>query len=338
MGSISAGKRPRFPIGWRKLAALLGVGLAACCPFAARAQEKSFPVVGFLHATVPGPTIAMFNAGLAEGGYIEGQNVRIEYRWAEGRYDRLPAFAADLVARKVDVIATGGGTPAARAAKNATLSVPIVFVAVGDPVGIGLVRSLARPGGNLTGVSFLAPELLPKRLEILSDLVPQARSVAALINPNNPANDPVVPDLERAARSRGVLLHILRATSEPEIEDAFARVLELRVGALLVGADPYFVSRREQFAALASRYGVPAFYAEREFVEAGGLISYAPSLAALYRQGGIYVGKILKGAKPADLPVEQPTRFELVINLKTAKALGLSVPQSILAGATDVIE
>ena len=282
--------------------------------------------------------MAAFRQGLSETGYVEGQNVAIEYRWAEGRYDRLPALAADLVGRKVDVIVTSGGDPAALAAKNATSTIPIVFTVGGDPVAAGLVASLARPGGNLTGVSILAVELMPKRLELLSELVPQARVIALLVNPNNPNAERIMRDVQEAARAKGVQLHILKAGTESEIDAAFASLVQLQAGALVVGADPFFNSRREQLVALAARHAVPAIYEWREFAAAGGLISYGASLTAAYRQVGIYAGKILKGAKPADLPVQQPTTFELVVNLKTAKALGLTVPPSILARADEVIE
>jgi len=322
----------------RELIFLLG-GAATAWPLAARAQQKKVPVIGFLGSSSPGPSapgVAAFHQGLSETGYVEGQNVAIEYRWAEGRYDRLPAFAADLVGRKVDVI-FAGAPPSALAAKNATSTIPIVFAIGADPVSTGLVASLARPGGNLTGVSFLLVELNSKRLELLSDLIPQARAIALLVNPNNPAAERVIRDVQEAARAKGVQLPILKAGTESEIDAAFASLVQLQAGALLVGSDPFFRARRDQIVALASRHAVPAIYQGREFALAGGLISYGASVFAS-RQAGTYVGKILKGAKPADLPVQQPTTFELVINLKTATALGLTVPQTFLMRADEVIE
>jgi putative ABC transport system substrate-binding protein len=272
---------------------------------------------------------------LSETGWVEGQNAAMEYRWAEGSYDRLPALAADLVGRKVDVIATtGNGAPAA---KNATSTIPIVSL-VGDPVATGLYASLARPGGNLTGVSPLTAELMPKRLELLSELVPQAGVIALLVNPNNAGAERIISDVQEAARAKRVQLQILKAGTESEINAAFGSLVQLRAGALVVATDPFLNSRREQLVALASRHAVPAIYALREYAAAGGLISYGTSFTAAYRQLGTYAGKILKGAKPADLPVQQPTTFELVINLKTAEALGLTVPPSILARTDEVIE
>jgi putative tryptophan/tyrosine transport system substrate-binding protein len=322
----------------RELMLLLGGAMTA--PHALRAQQKAMPVIGFLGSSSPdpyAPFVAAFHQGLSETGYVEGENATIEYRWAEGRYDRLPALAADLVGRKVDLIATSGGPPSARAAKNATSKIPIVFV-VGDPVEDGLVTSLARPGGNLTGLSLLVVELTPKLLELLSDLVPRARVIALLVNPNNSNAARIIRDVREAARAKAVQLHILRAGTDSEIEAAFATLVQLQVGALVVGADPFFYSLRDQLLALAAHHAVPAIYDLREFAAAGGLISYRPSLAAAYRQAGIYAGRILKGAKPADLSVQQPTTFELVVNLKTATSLGLTIPPAILARADEVIE
>jgi putative ABC transport system substrate-binding protein len=306
-----------------------------------RAQQKAMPVIGFLSggSLVPyAPYVAAFHQGLSETGYVEGQNVAIEYRWAEGRYNRLPGLATDLVGHKVDVIAIIGGTPAALAAKSATSTIPIVFNGVADPVGAGLVASLSRPGGNLTGFSNIAIELMPKLLELLCDLVPQTGVIALLVNPNNLNAEPLIRDMQEAARAKGVKLLVLKAGTEGEIDAAFASLVQLQAGALVVDPDGFLSSRREQLVALASRHVVPAIYAHRQFVAAGGLISYGIQDTPVDRQVGIYVGKILKGAKPADLPVQQPTIFELVINLKTAKALGLTVPPLILVRADEVIE
>jgi len=319
---------------------LLLAGAMTSAP-APRAQQKAMPVIGILGTASPGafaPYVTAFRQGLSETGYVEGQNVAIEYRWAEGHYDRLPALAAELVGRKVDVIVSTGGAPTALAAKSATSTIPIVFRIGADAVELGLVASLARPGGNLTGVSLLADELTPKRLELLSELVPQAGVIAVLVNPNNTNAERNIRDGQEAARAKGVRLTILKAGSASEIDTAFATFVPLHAGALVVSADPFLTSRREQLVALASRHAVPAIYAWREFAASGGLISYGSSLTAAFRLVGIYAGKILKGAKPADLPVEQPTRFELVVNLKTAKALGRTVPPSILARADEVIE
>jgi putative ABC transport system substrate-binding protein len=321
-------------------AAFLACGAAGAWPLAGRAQQRAMPVIGYLSSTSLGaqaPWVAAFRQGLGEAGYVEGQNVAIEYRWAEGRYDRLPELAADLAGRKVDVIVTQGGIPPARAAKDATATIPIVFVG-GDPIAAGLVASLARPGGNLTGMVFMTAEMVPKRLEVVSELVPQAGVIALLVNPNNPLPEPIMREVQDAAYAKGLQLRILKAATEAEIDAAFATLVQLHAGALILGPDPFLNSRREQLIALASRYAVPAIYDFREHAEAGGLISYGPSLAAASRQSGSYAGRILKGAKPADLPVQQPTTFELVVNLTTAKALGLTVPPSILARADEVIE
>jgi putative ABC transport system substrate-binding protein len=305
-----------------------------------RAQEKGLAVVGFLSSNAAGtyaPAVAAFRQGLAETGYIEGQNVAIEYRWAEGRYDRLPALAAELVGRKVDVVAAGSLT-AIRAAKSATSTTPIVFFGGDDPVKQGLVASLARPGGNLTGISVMASELMPKRLELLSELVAHTMPLALLVNPNNGSTEPMIPDMQEAARMKGVQLHVLKADNEAEIDTAFATLVQQHASGLVVAPDAVFDNRREHLVTLAAHHAVPTIYFAREFVAIGGLISYGASLTGTWHQVGAKVGKILKGAKPADLPVEQPTRFELVINLNTAKALGLTVPPSILARATEVIE
>ena len=304
-----------------------------------RAQQKAMPVIGYLGvATVRPAALSWFQQGLGDAGYVEGQTVAIEYRWWEGGRDRLPVLAADLVARKVDVIATTGGLATALAAKNATSTIPIVFQIGGDPVKDKLVASFARPGGNLTGVTILTAELNAKRLDLLSELVPQARLIALLVNPTNAAAERIINDVQQAARSKGIQIAVLRAAAEDEFETAFASLVQLNAGALLVGNDPFFNSRREQLVALAARHGVPAIYEWRDFTEVGGLISYGTRRSAAYRQLGIYAGMILKGAKPADLPVVQTTQFELVINLKTAKALGLGVPPILLAQADEVIE
>jgi putative ABC transport system substrate-binding protein len=303
-----------------------------------RAAE-GIPVVGYLNATSPAANaelLAAFRKGLSEAGYVEGQNVAIEYRWAEFHYDRLPALAADLVDRKVDVIAACGGAGEALAAQSATSTIATVFAVGADPVETGLVASLARPGGNLTGVAILNVELMQKRVELISELVPQARVIGYLINPNNSAIEPNIASARQAAGVKGLRLEILSAGTESEIDAVFATLVE-HVDALVVG-DPLFNSRREQIVALAARYRVPAIYIWREYVAAGGLISYGAIFTPAHHEVGIYAGKILSGAKPADLPVQQPTNFELVVNLKTAKELGLTVPPSILARADEVIE
>jgi putative tryptophan/tyrosine transport system substrate-binding protein len=305
---------------------------------AAETQRKEMPMIGYLHFASPSftPTPTVFLQGLREAGYVEGQNVAIEYRWAEGRYDRLPALARDLVDRKVDVI-VAVGPQAAHAVKSATATIPVVFVAGTDPIADGLVASLARPGGNLTGISILAVELVPKQLELLTELVPQAQVVALLVNPNNVYTTPMTRDVQEAARAKRVQLPILKATTASEIDAAFATLAALPADALVTGVDPFFVSRREQIVTLAARQAVPAIYQSREFPAVGGLISYGPSLPEANRRLAYYVARILKGAKPADLPVEQPTKFELVINLKTAKALGLTLPPTLLMLADEVI-
>jgi putative tryptophan/tyrosine transport system substrate-binding protein len=324
----------------RDLLALV-TGVTTLRPLAVRAQQKKMPVIGFLHSGSPGPAgpfVAAFRQSLSANGYAEGQNVLIEYRWAEGQFDRLPALAAELVARRVDVIVAGGGRPSTIAAKGATAAIPIVFANVGNPVEQGLAASLARPGGNLTGVSILLEELTQKRIELLTELVPQAKVIGLLVNPKNPANETTVGDPRQAARAKGVQIEILEASSDTDINAAFAALHGLHGEALLVSPDPLFFINQDRMVALAAQYAVPVMYGWREFVVAGGLISYAPSIIRTYSQTAIYVAKILKGANQAELPIEQPTKFELMINLKTAKTLGLTVPQALLARADEVIE
>jgi putative ABC transport system substrate-binding protein len=322
----------------RKLITVL-VGSAISWPLAAvvRAQQKAMPVIGFLNTGAAGPAeeqlLSSFRQGLGETGFVEGQKVAIEYRRAEGNYARLPALAADLVDRRVDVI-VAPGPPAAFAAKRASSTIPIIF-SMGDPVEGGFVASLARPGGNLTGVSLLIAELMPKRLELLSEMVPQAGVIALLVGRNIGKTERIMQD---AARAKGVQLTIVEANTEKEIEAAVGSIPELHAGALVIADNPFFNTRRSQLAALSVRYALPAISAYREFAASGGLMSYGASSTAAFRQLGIYVGKVLNGAKPADLPVEQPTKFELVINRKAAKKLGLTMPPSILARADEVIE
>jgi putative ABC transport system substrate-binding protein len=316
----------------------LAGGAAASLPFVARAQAP-MPVIGYFHFATPAyaPSSASFLQGLKETGYIAGQNVAIEYRWAEGWYDRLPAMAADLVERKVDVIAAFG-PPAAQAAKKATSKIPIVFEVGSDPVESGLVASMNRPGGNATGLSILFTQLTSKRLELLCELIPQAKTIALLVNPKSPTAAPSIRGAEEAARAKGLQLSLLNASTETEIDAAFAAVVDLKADGLIVAADPFFDTRRQQLVAPAARYRIPTIYFEREFSIAGGLISYGSSLSEAYRQMGIYAARILKGEKPADLPVQQPTTFEFIINLKTARTLGLAVPPTLLASADEVIE
>jgi putative ABC transport system substrate-binding protein len=324
----------------RDFVTLLG-GAAVAWPLAARAQQPVMPVIGFL-SSVSSNYMALhapaFRQGLNETGYVEGQNVMIEYRSAEGQYDRLPSLVADLVDRKVAVILATGGSDPAKAAKAATATLPIVFVSGADPVKAGIVTSLNRPGGNVTGVSLLGSALEAKRLGLLHEIVPGAASIGVLVNPKFPDADLQLRELQEAAGVIKQPINIVRASTESEIDMAFATVAQQGAGALLVVQDAFFVSQREQLVALAARYKLPAIYPQREFAEIGGLISYGTDFAGSYRQAGIYVGKILKGAKPADLPVMQPTKFELVVNLKTAKSLGLTIPESFLLRADEVIE
>jgi putative ABC transport system substrate-binding protein len=321
----------------REFITLLG-GTAAAWPLAARAQQPAGPVIGFLTAGSPDSSyMAAFRQGLAEGGYVEGRNVAIESRWAEGKFERLPALAADLVQRRVAVIVTGG-TTSGLAAKAATATIPLVFLAADDPVRFGLVASLSRPGGNATGLNLLTSELTTKRLALVRELLPAAGIVAVLVNSRSPESEPQVRDLQAAARAVAQQIRILNAGNESEIDAAFAAIVSARDGGLLVTNDALFDGRRDQLVALAARHAVPTIYDRRAYAEAGGLMSYGTHYLDGYRLLGIYTTKILNGAKPADLPVEQSTKFELVINLKTAKTLGLTVPDKLLALADEVIE
>jgi putative ABC transport system substrate-binding protein len=316
------------------------VGGVVAWPLAARAQQP-MPVVGFLSSASPDQyayLVRAFRQGLSESGYVEGRNVAIEYRWADDHYDRLPALAADLIDRRVAVIAATGGSPAALAARRATTTIPIVFQVGVDPVEAGLVVSLNRPGGNVTGFANLALEVGPKRLELFRELIPAATVVAVLINPTRSNADAESSVLQAAALTLGLKLHVLHASTERDFETVFAALIQLRAGGLVIGGDPVFNSRSEQLAAMAVRQGVPVIYQFRTFAAAGGLISYGSNITEAHRQTGIYVGRILRGEKPADLPVQQSTTVELIINLKTAKALGLEVPTTLLARADEVIE
>jgi putative tryptophan/tyrosine transport system substrate-binding protein len=325
----------------RELITLLG-GAAVAWPHSARAQQPAMPVIGFLDPRSPHPIadqLRAFRQGLKDSGYIEGENVTIEHRWAEGQFDRLPALAAELVRRQVAVIATSGGAAAAFAAKAATATIPIVFSVADDPVRLGLVASLARPGGNLTGVNLVIGELTAKRLGLMRELVPGAARVAVLVNPANTANaETTLRDVEPTARAMGLQLQILKASTSQEIEAAFATFVRERPDALYVGNDTYLTSRRVQLVHLATLHKVPAIFSLREIAEVGGLMSYGVNIADAIRQLGVYAGRILKGAKPADLPVVQSTKFELVINAVTARMLGLTVPPTLLSVADEVIE
>jgi putative tryptophan/tyrosine transport system substrate-binding protein len=316
-------------------------GVVAAWPISARAQSLGMPVVGFLSSRSPGESsgvVAAFQQGLGESGFVEGQNLSIAFRWAEGHYDRLPTLAAELVNLRVNVLFAAGGPPSAFAAKAATATIPIVFSAVNHPVDLGLVASLSRPGGNLTGMSMFTAEIAAKNVELLKKMVPTATIVAYLINPTNPAAKIYSDSVVAAASALGMTVRLVNASTEQELDDAFASSKKFDAGGLVVVGEPFFDSRRDTIVALAERYALPAVYTFREYVMAGGLMSYGPSLPDAYRRGGVYVARILKGETPADLPVMQPTKFDLTINLKTAKTLGLNVPPMLLATADEVIE
>jgi putative tryptophan/tyrosine transport system substrate-binding protein len=318
---------------------IAGLGAAAAWPLAARAQQSAMPVVGFLHSGSQAPyahLASAFRKGLSEAGFDEGRNVTIEYRWADGNYDRLPGLVDELTSRRVAVLYTSGGSVSALAAKDATRGIPLVFLMGSDPVKVGLVSSLSRPGGNATGVTLITADLEAKRLELLRQLLPSVAVVVALINPNNPNAEDVTGYLQVAAKALGVEIHLLHAASEAQLDAVLDNLP--KANAMLVGNDPFFVSQRGKIIAAAARYSLPAIYQSREFPASGGLASYGSNLAEMYRKSGVYVGQVLKGIKPSDLPVQQPTTFELVINLKTAKALGLELPPTLLASADEVIE
>ena len=324
----------------REFIMLLG-GAAVARPLSAEAQQPTILGIGFLGAASPDsytPFVGGFLRGLKEAGFTDGENVAIAYRWAEGQYDRLPALAADLVAKQVAVIVATGGLPPSLAARDATKTIPIVFTLGSDPVKFGLVASLNRPGGNVTGVSLFAYLLDAKRVELMHELVPGAKTIGLLANPNNPQSETQFADVEAASRVFGQQVIILKASSDSDIDEAFAVLAQKNVGALLVSADPFFLSRRHQIVGLVASRAIPTMYEWRQFADAGGLMSYGVDLVDAYRQAGVYVAKILKGAKPADLPILQPTKFEFVINLRTVKKTGLEIPAKLLALADEVIE
>jgi putative ABC transport system substrate-binding protein len=319
---------------------MAGLGIAAALPVSSRAQQAT-PTIGFLSSRSPRESeavVSAFRAGLAEAGYVVGQNVAIEFRWAEGQYDRLLSLAAELVAMRVAAILAAGGPPSALAAKNTTATIPIVFSAADDPVGLGLVASLSRPGGNVTGMSVFNSDLSAKRLSLLHEFVPAAATVAYLTNPANPSSHLEVEAVQDAAKATAISVKVFKASNEQEIEAAFSDLSAQHIGALMVAGEPFFDSRRSLIVGLAARHAIPASYSWRENVAMGGLLSYGTSISESYRNAGIYCGRILKGERPANLPVVQPTKFELTINLKTAKSLGLNVPPALLTGADEVIE
>jgi len=324
----------------REFITLLG-GAAVAWPLAARAQQPAMPIVGFLSGRSSADSVEEvkgFHRGLAETGHVEGKNITIEFRWADGHYDRLPALATELVGHRVAVLAAVGGGASGLAAKSVTSTIPIVFASGGDAVKIGLVASLNRPGGNVTGVNIIFGALGAKRLELLHELIPAASAIAMLVNPNYPSAPIEVQDVEVAGRKLGLKVHIFNARTESEIEPAFTGLVEQKGSGLLVADDPFLQGQRDRIARLAEHHAIPAIYFSRDFVDAGGLMSYGPNLVDVYRLVGLYTGRILKGEKPADLPVQQPTKYSLVVNLKTAKALGLDVPLTLLARADEVIE
>jgi putative tryptophan/tyrosine transport system substrate-binding protein len=325
----------------RKFIALLGG--AAAWPLAARAQQPAMPVIGFMNTLNSADAsdlglVAAFRQGLLETGFVEGQNVTVEYRWAQGQYDRFPELAAEFVRRQVAVIAATGGEPSPQSAKAATQTIPIVFTANGDPISEGLVASLRRPGGNVTGITIFGPAAVTKRVQLMHQLVPQATTIAYLMNPNHPSGEIEMSAAQTAARSLGKEMPVFRASNERELDTAFATMVQQQTDALVVASDPFYWSRRGELASLAARHRLPAIYYLPEFARAGGLMAYGNSLPDQYRLVGVYVGRILKGEKPGDLPVVQSTKFEFVINLKNAKTLGLDVPPTLLARADEVIE